>query len=525
MARLGHSYAHEFTSLQRGLEAISRGATVTDGPPCETTKGWRRQANDVGVGAQFVCCPKNVPDIAKIITWAEKNEKTVRAVGVGHSYSDVVDTTGIIVDMSEISGVVGDIDDSHIKDADEPHAFVTVQAGTSIEKLNTLLRDHEPPLALENMGSYDAQHIAGAISTGTHGSGKEFGPMESQVVALKIVAATPKDRQDGDNREEHILQRNELIQNKRQEFLAAVISMGCAGIITETKLKVVPAYKLFEERTLEEWETIKEEIASGTFQDNEDWRHVEVALDPYPLDAGEDRMCLVTKRRRLKNGESSKRYGGRSLASKLAWLAKPFRWFLVRKMRNPKKAAKFVRKTLKGLAHKGYRDHSDKVLQLGAENEAVKIADGIEFMFLVSSDEPERDIAHLLDVVDELLAIGKRRHDAGIPFLSAPIAMRFVGCSDALVAPQFGVVDSEYVVTLEMGVVRGVNGIREILEECERLMLRMRGRPHWGLNFNHYCRADIKAVYDSRFTVWVGIVGDFNSSRVFDNALTRRLGI
>ncbi len=516
MARLGHSYAHLFASTRRGLDAITRGATVTDRRPCKTRKRWRRQANGVAVRAEFVCRPKDVCEVIKIIEWAEDNDRTVRAVGVGHSFSDVVDTTGIIVDMSKISGVV--IDDLKTDERGKQYALVTVRAGTSIKALNTALRKcktpkYKTPLALEIMGSYDAQHIAGAVSTGTHGSGRTFGPIESQVVALKIVTA---------GGQEHTLQRAATDWQERQEFLATVVSMGCAGIITEMTLRVVPSYKLFEERLLQDWVDIREEIKNGSF--HKDWDHAEAAVYQYPVAKEEARMCVVTKRRRptkedLASNPPDHRTGW---SSRLAGLSKLLKPILAWKMGNPKEAAKLSRSTLKGLAHKGYLHRSDKVLQLGAENEAVKISEGIEYMFHVTD---QSGIDHVLNVVDKLVKLGECRYKAEKPFLSSPILMRFVGCSEALVAPQWGVSEEDYVVTLEMGVIESINGAREILKDCEDLMVCEGGRPHWGLNFNHYSRTDIKKAYGSRFEEWKKIVREFNKSGVFNNALTERLGI
>src|SRR5439155_19620504 len=70
--------------------------------------------------------------------------------------------------------------------ADAP-PLVRVLGGTHIHQLNEQLR--ERGLALRNMGGYDAQTIAGVVSTSTHGSGLTFGPFPDMVRSLDLVIA------------------------------------------------------------------------------------------------------------------------------------------------------------------------------------------------------------------------------------------------------------------------------------------------------------------------------------------------
>ena len=60
-------------------------------------------------------------------------------------------------------------------------------AGTRLRDLNTALE--EQGLALENLGACAAQSIAGAVATGTHGTGRELGSMSTQLRGLRIIDA------------------------------------------------------------------------------------------------------------------------------------------------------------------------------------------------------------------------------------------------------------------------------------------------------------------------------------------------
>ena len=94
----------------------------------------------------------------------------VKAVGSGHSFTPVALTTGTLVRLDHLTGLVG---------VDRAQGTVTVRAGTTIAQLNRLL-DAEG-LALSNLGDIDRQTVAGAIGTGTHGTGAGFTGLAAQV--------------------------------------------------------------------------------------------------------------------------------------------------------------------------------------------------------------------------------------------------------------------------------------------------------------------------------------------------------
>ena len=71
------------------------------------------------------------------------------------------------------------------RDPDTGHALVTVGAGMRLHQLNQILA--ERGLAMQNLGDIDRQSIAGAISTGTHGTGAKFGGLATRVRALTVV--------------------------------------------------------------------------------------------------------------------------------------------------------------------------------------------------------------------------------------------------------------------------------------------------------------------------------------------------
>ncbi|CAK7220097.1 hypothetical protein SCUCBS95973_004041 [Sporothrix curviconia] len=162
--------------------------------------------------------PESLQQLVAILADALHLKQRVRAVGSGHSFSDITSSTNaVLVDMSllkriamvdngedGIAGITkplpGQISTaSHLTMEDRPSSSQTVevtanrsrklarvQAGMKIHELNDELDNRG--LALLNMGAYDGQTIAGVMSTGTHGSGITFGPMASLVRAIVLVA-------------------------------------------------------------------------------------------------------------------------------------------------------------------------------------------------------------------------------------------------------------------------------------------------------------------------------------------------
>ena len=115
----------------------------------------------------------------------------MRAVGSGHSWSDVALTTGYLLRPERLN-----------RPLEITGNLVRVEAGMRLRELNRHLDDNG--LALSNMGGYDAQTVAGVMSTSTHGSGIEFGPIADSVRSLDLVASGGRviriERADGHRR-------------------------------------------------------------------------------------------------------------------------------------------------------------------------------------------------------------------------------------------------------------------------------------------------------------------------------------
>ena len=114
---------------------------------------------------------------------------------------------------------------SSVLDADRSSGRVRVQAGIRLHALSDELARHG--LALQNLGDVNVQSIAGAISTGTHGTGATLPNVSAQVVAAQLVDA-----------------HGEVHELTGEDLRAARVSIGALGVLTELELQCVPLFTL-----------------------------------------------------------------------------------------------------------------------------------------------------------------------------------------------------------------------------------------------------------------------------------------
>ncbi|KAL2150322.1 hypothetical protein VTH82DRAFT_7998 [Thermothelomyces myriococcoides] len=171
--------------------------------------------------------PESVAEVEKAVTLARQCRRRLVTVGSGHSPSDLTCTSSWMLNLDRLSRVL------HI---DRESGLCTVEAGIRLHKLSAEL--DAAGLALPSLGSIDEQSIAGAISTGTHGSSLSHGLISESVVAIKVTLA------DGQT-------RSCSAQEKPELFRAALLSVGALGVIVEVTLKAVPAFSLAWSQTID----------------------------------------------------------------------------------------------------------------------------------------------------------------------------------------------------------------------------------------------------------------------------------
>jgi FAD/FMN-containing dehydrogenase len=146
---------------------------------------WENHLGNQSVDPLRIYEPETIEQVAAIVAEARETGATVRAVGSGHSWSDVALTTGFLVKTDGLCRAPAPEPD-FLRSEWSGRRLVRAEAGIRIRELNSHLEREGS--ALSNMGGYDHQTVAGVISTSTHGSGITFGPLNDFVRSLDLVA-------------------------------------------------------------------------------------------------------------------------------------------------------------------------------------------------------------------------------------------------------------------------------------------------------------------------------------------------
>jgi L-gulono-1,4-lactone dehydrogenase len=220
-------------------------------------RSWANWAGNQRCAPAAVVEPRDVDELVRAVREATARGLRVKAVGAGHSFTPIAVTDGVQLCLDSLTGIV---------EADAASGLVTLRAGTRLRDIPSLL---EPcGLAMTNLGDIDEQSIAGAISTGTHGTGACFGGIATQVRALRLVLA------DGS-----------LVTcspDQPELFAAARVGLGALGVVATVTLQCEPAFGLHAvERPMPLEEVLEgfDELAGGSDHFEFYWfPHTDVAL-------------------------------------------------------------------------------------------------------------------------------------------------------------------------------------------------------------------------------------------------------
>jgi FAD/FMN-containing dehydrogenase len=192
-------------------------------------KNWSGKQRSKPTALHFI---RSEADASAIVREAVRANQPIRVAGAGHSHAPLVVSDGVIVDASGLAGVVS-------TDAATKRAWVW--SGTRIYALGRAL--HDQGLALRNQGDIDRQAIAGAVATGTHGTGRTLQNLSASVTGMRLIAAS------GD-----IVECN--AQRNPDLFRAARLNLGAFGVVTQLQLQLADAYRLQERGWSEPYEAL-----------------------------------------------------------------------------------------------------------------------------------------------------------------------------------------------------------------------------------------------------------------------------
>ncbi|PZO80604.1 MAG: FAD-dependent oxidoreductase [Mesorhizobium amorphae] len=182
---------------------------------------WRNWVGNQSCIARHFANPRSEDELSSVVREATSQGMNVRCAGSGHSFTPVVETSGLLLSLRDHQGIVS---------VDEARKRVTVKAGTTINALGKALK--ERGLSMVNQGDIDSQALAGAFTTGTHGTGAKLGNLASSITGMRLV------QPDGS-----VLVVDE---NDPDMLLAARVHVGTLGVISEMTLQLMDSYNLHE---------------------------------------------------------------------------------------------------------------------------------------------------------------------------------------------------------------------------------------------------------------------------------------
>jgi FAD-linked oxidoreductase len=410
-------------------------------------RDWVNWAGDQTCRPAEIVRPENRDELGEAIAAAAAAGRKVSVAGSGHSFTEAAMTAGTLLRVEALRGV---------RDADPASGLVEVGAGTVLADLNEELA--RLGLAMENLGDIDRQTIAGAISTGTHGTGALLRNISAQVEGLELVLA------DGSVRSLTAAAQPELLR-------AARVGLGALGAISAVTLRCVPAF------TLERVDTPRpREEVLDSFQESADANdHFELFTFPYAESA------LVLERNRT---EAPARPRGRVGAYLNDVVLE--NWALEALSATGKRFPASIPSLsrLAGRLASGSRtvDRSDRVF---ANDRRVRFT---EMEYGVPREHGPEAARRVVEWV--------RSNRYPVFF---PIEMRVAAGDDALLSPSHER-DTAYIAVHQY---RGMEW-RPYFEAVEEIMDSYGGRPHWGKR--HFQTA---ATLGARYPAW----GEFQAAR------------
>lgn len=431
--------------------------------PGGTWQNWGRSASVRPVRVER---PRSPEGVQRAVKAAASQGLTVKAIGAGHSFTGIAVAPGVLLELDDMQGLVS---------ADAATGRVTLLAGTRLHRIPSLLRPYG--LAMENLGDIDRQSIAGAISTGTHGTGTGFGGIATQVRGLTLITA------DGEFLRIDETHDSELLPG-------AVVGLGALGVVVEVTLQCVPAFVLHAVDAPaplgETLETVHEQAAAAD--------HLEFYWHPH--------TDVALKKTQTRLPESAKRH---PIPPVQHWLDETvltngvFGAFCAVSRVVPAIIPPFNRLAVTLTGDGEYSDESHRVL---IHHRNVRFRE-MEYAI------PAGNLVPAFEEVRALVA------DRGWR-IEFPVEVRFAASDDLWLSTASGR-DSAYIAVHRYW----RTDPRPYFDAVEQIMLRHGGRPHWG-KLHSLDAGQLRERYP-RFDDFIALRDRLDPKRVFGNRHLERI--
>ena len=407
--------------------------------------------------------PRSDEELLATVVSARERGETVKVVGSGHSFTSIALTQGRLVSLENMTGIVG---------VDTDAQRVTVKAGTTLADLNVLLDQHG--LALANLGDITYQTVAGAVSTGTHGTGRHLTGLAGQITGMRIINGL------GQITDTDETQNTEILRLGR-------VGLGALGAITQVTLQAVPAFRLRAVETPMRVDQLLEEI--DTHVDTND--HFEFFWVPHT-------GWALTKRNNRTEDDVSPQPVVRHWIDKVLIENYGFGAVCAVGRMRPK----WIPRLAKALPSSGGREYVDTSYKVFASTRLVKFYE-MEYSIPRS---------HVVDALNEVRSMV----DSNGHLLNFPVEVRFTKADDMALSTSYGR-DSAYIA---VHIYKGMD-YQPYFRDVEAIMRTHEGRPHWGkLHFR--TAPDLAPAYPL-FDEFLQLRKRLDPNRVFANEYTDRV--
>ncbi|MQY12920.1 L-gulono-1,4-lactone dehydrogenase [Streptomyces sp. RB5] len=425
---------------------------------------WRNWAGNVSATPAGSVTPASAQEVAEAVVAAAGRGQTVKAAGTGHSFTPIAATDGLVIRPERLTG---------IRAIDREAGTVTVGAGTPLKVLNRELTAEG--LSLTNMGDIMEQTVSGAVSTGTHGTGRASASLAAQVVGLELVTA------DG-----RVLQCS--AQENAEVFTAARLGLGALGVLTSLTFAVEPVFLLTAREQPMGFDEVTgrfEELAAGN-------EHFEFYWFPHTAN------CHTKRNNRSEGPAKPLGAAGRWLEEEL--LSNGV-WEVACRVGRalPGTIPAIARVSSRAWSERTYTDVPYKVYTSPRRVRFVEMEYALPRAAAVGA---LRELKALVDSSDHRI--------------SFPVEVRLAPADDLPLSTASGR-DTAYIA---VHMYRGTPH-EEYFGAVEKIMTAHEGRPHWGKL--HTRDAEYLASVYPRFGEFLGVREKLDPGRVFTNAYLRRV--
>lgn len=425
-------------------------------------RGWSNWSGSVRSEPARLLAPGNLDEIVETIAACQRDGRKLRVVGSGHSFTPLASTDDTLVTLDGFQG---------IESVDAEARTAVVRAGTKLSRLGPELLRHG--LAQENLGDIDVQSLAGAISTGTHGTGVGLGNIATQVESLTLVSADGRVIECSEDKHPGL-------------FKAAQISLGALGVVAKVRLRLLPAYRLgFRSERLR-----LDDVLGNLSERRGRNRHFEFFWFPFGPHV------------QAKTADISRLPAGSGLALRahqialentglglVSWLSRLI----------PRLAPSMSRLSGRLVGHS---DGVADAHEFFATKRAVHFN---EMEYNVPADRFE-------ECFDELRALIERRRFR----VNFPVECRFAAADDIWLSPAYERQSAYVAVHMFRGMAH-----EEYFRACEEVFDRFEGRPHWGKM--HWQTAETLRLRYPRWDDFLRVRDEVDPDHVFLNDYLARL--